>query len=283
MNELHRKETEEFRKDPIGHAKKRYIAQSGLMHLDPHEPVGTDADNDNGILYLAVFVQRLIDKGIDIEPLREVSKRAIESTFVYDKEGKRIEGLFHRKHTAGAESANPHDNYNGTCYLSMVFDLPYAREICIKGMETHWVLDNQDPDNPNLSRIKTPSETGYYMFLAGFKPSAIEAIWYVGATLITLGYAMAPRSSCHQLSYLRTNAIEMAWKKYGEPRKYWLWIYSACNAVWRISAAVQGGTNRIFSTFYNWERHGRPNQTHPNRMCSYLDTLPDASHSHQKT
>jgi len=272
--ELQRKEIEEFKRDPITHIKKYYLAQNGCMQLDRHKVPIADADSDNWPVWFAAVVQRLVDKGYDVSPLREHAISAIESCFVYDKNGDRIKGLYHRKQSAGADSANPHDNYNGICSLSLRFDLPYAREICDKGRETHWVLDNQNPDNPNISRIKVPSETGYYMMCAGFKPTAVEALWYAGATIITLGYAIAPRSSCHQLSYIRTKNIELSWEKHGKPRKYWLWIYSSCNATWTISVAIRGGLDKVFDTYYNWTKHSRPDKTHPTRMCSELSILP---------
>ncbi len=85
MNELHREELKAFREDPISHIEKYYLAQNGCMQLDRHEVPITDADSDNWPVWFAAVVQRLFDKGYNVQRLKPHAVRAIESCFVYDK------------------------------------------------------------------------------------------------------------------------------------------------------------------------------------------------------
>lgn len=174
---------------------KNWVSPDGLALLDSN-----GNETSNGILFLAFFLA-LCDEQNAIGEL-DISRsfNAVKSIQVK-------EGLFARSPNNSAMEA--HDNYIGICFISILFDFAFARQICVYGLEHGYSYNNQT-EKQEVRTTRQGGDVAVYSIAAGFRPTAWDYVWALTGILIA---AFKGTPSVVNLAWLRLKIMQLSFEK----------------------------------------------------------------------
>lgn len=192
---------------------EQYFADDGLMSLRKlgfipsyNNDSTTTVQNDNGILYLAMYFYL---KG---EVQWDWFKRSMELT-----RHATAKGLYHRNpgRTGRSKYINSHDNYTGmACGCILAGDDLTFKEIVEYGKKNWYILNDERPGRHLKTKMGHPSGLHQphswfiYQLAAGQEPGWLTTIWNIGNLLHTA--FLVPHYTHHDshlLAWLRIQAI----------------------------------------------------------------------------
>lgn len=176
---------------------ENYVSPNGLALLGKGH-----IENANGILFLAIFYA--VAKKIDL-----LSQNDLTHAFDTLKKIEIEPGLFKREPTNRELEA--HDNYVGICFLSVIFDLYFARQVVEYGTKTGFMYDNKNPEKPDPRTMRQGGDIALYKIAAGYFPTVWETIWLFFG-IISASFKGSP--STMNLTWLRIQTISYAFEKH---------------------------------------------------------------------
>lgn len=217
----------------------RWITADGLALLGAGDP-----PNDNGILFLALFLmlcqkQNLLDE-LDITR----SFNAIKSIEV-------APGLYCRRPNDTRMEA--HDNYVGVCAISVIFSFVFARNIAEYGLSHGYNFNNTAPDTFEMRSLHQGGDVAFYSLSAGYIPAMWDHLWLCIGLLIA-GFKGTP--SVVNLAWLRIQAIALSIEKKGFlPASHWATVsFFFVSLVYNIAIRVRfGGIQGSFLRYFRPE------------------------------
>lgn len=222
-------------------AEQEYIAPDGLMMLGPGELVKgrypfklNSAGNDNGIMYLSLYVLLLYK-------LDSLTERVINQFYNAATSLMREPGLMNRN-PGRTDSLNSHDNTTSVCAVSAMLKKDIHTQVYEYGRKHGYFYNNVDPGKKVLRSWRQPSSIAFHKLICGYSPSLVESIWltlsnYVNAWQTTF------RTSEHMLQWMMLESIKA--KKLELPR-----YLKASMDEWYLQLKRKGGMSEIFSRYF---------------------------------
>jgi hypothetical protein len=214
-----------------------WVSPNGLALLG-----NRDAENSNGILFLAIFLMLL--KKCDC-----LDQTDLDKSFVALEKIRIQPGLY--KRAPNHPELEAHDNYVGVCALSVLFELKDAREVVEYGTRTGFAYDNLNPNNPDSRSIRQGGEIAFYKICAGYVPTIWEFAWMCIGLLVTAFQTKSTKvnlPSNTNLAWLRLETLKFVKINLSLPFKVSLFITeSIFNIMLRKRyGGIQGSFARYF-------------------------------------
>jgi hypothetical protein len=135
-------------------------------------PLAKDGGRDNFPVTTATFCALATDGELAV--MRPRFEYYLQQAQVYDPDGNRWMGLFHRE--AGNPDFNSVDNYIGIVRTCQLLELQvYIEEIYLRGSNHAWVFDNTDPAATFLTEMATHGGREWFGRFLGFPGFATVA------------------------------------------------------------------------------------------------------------
>lgn len=210
---------------------EKWLSPSGLALLG----VGHN-DNDNGILFYAMFMQ--LCKEFDLINTRD--KQHAEHLFsVLQKEP----GLLNRR--INSESREAHDNYIGAMNISLIHNLDFPKKCVDYGIKHGWNYNNTNPEKWLKETQRQGGEIAFYQVCAGYTPDPFYFIWLCIGILI----ASFQWSSVVNLAWLRLRTLQMAKQK--QSSSFVGIVIDNLEMIFNIIVYFRGGKLRFFKEYFN--------------------------------
>jgi hypothetical protein len=221
-----------------------YIAPDGLMRLDLKdrrdpfiEGYPATVNNDNGILFRAVFEIHNLDR----PPTDEQRKEIYETIARLQIPGH--PGLFSRR--AGDPRLEAHDNYVGIVTLSYFFKLNFAFDIIFLGMKTGYCYNNVEPGKFKIEAQRQGSEIALYHLCARHVPDIANSLWMAGSIINS-----CIKRDCGglQMSSLEVKVIKAESQNLPLIQKT---ILTIAAKIFDMTVRKMGGIGMIFKGYYH--------------------------------
>ena len=210
-----------------------YVSPNGLALLGKG-----DGENDNGILFLGIFVMLMHDRNLLTELDITRSFNAIKGIEIYP-------GLFARTHLN--DKMDSHDNSVGVCALSVIFNFAFARQLVEYGTQTGFCYNNLHPGDFEARAARQGGDIAFYKICAGYTPTIWETVWLCVGILIA---AFSGWSSTVNLAWLRLRSMDISieTKPATAITKTALFItnlvYNVC--IWKRFGGIKGSFKQYF-------------------------------------
>lgn len=193
--------------------------------------------NDNGILFIAYWYALAELAGLNDE---SDCQRFISSV----KGLQKAPGLYTR--FPGDTRPEAHDNYLGIIFGSLLFNTLHRYDIYQYGATTGFCYNVTDPGVYDLKYVRQGGDVALYSISCGIPPQIVEYLWLLLGMLV--GFSKG-NPSTRNLCWLRTQILDLVFRKYQLPRGYAL-SYAVFSVLFSIIFAIRGGLRNSFKNYF---------------------------------
>ncbi len=232
---------------------KTWVSETGLGRLDPYPLDSTvgrtgleTVQNENGILFLVLFLLTSKVAGVNILPYRERFDLTVSELV-----RKPYQGLFNRQPYGNqtVDRHEAHDNYAAITGMSMLFGLGYAPQVVTYGEKHGGNYNNVDPNKWEAKQQRQGGEMAFYKVMAYYVPPMWEWIWLMGGLLIN---AFNRNAGETQLAWLRIYCLSRVmfftwWQKLS---------FAIVSEIWLASKKAKfGNLHNVFKQYFQQPTH----------------------------